>query len=132
MIALDSSVWIEMWLDDGCRDTIRAQIAERGGDPGRIVVPATVVHETYRWLLRNIPDERIVFETANGLAQHDQVAIDLTVARRAAFTSIATGLAAADATILAAARSRHAHLLTFDSDFEGIPDVTVLSRRTAR
>jgi predicted nucleic acid-binding protein len=43
-------------------------------------------------------------------------------------TAAATGLAAADATILTATRSRHATLLTFDSDFAGIPDVVVLER----
>lgn len=128
MIALDSSVWIEVWTDDACRARIQSEVLERGGDPARIVVPATVVHETYRWLLRNIDDERIVGLTANALAQHDQVSIDDTLARRAAHTSVTTGLAAADATILAAARSRHATLLTFDSGFEGTPDVVVLER----
>ena len=58
--------------------------------------------------------------------RHDHVATDMQLARRTAVTSLTTGLAAADATILAAARSRRAHLLTYDSDFAGIPDVTVL------
>jgi predicted nucleic acid-binding protein len=132
VIALDSSVWIEMWRSDDVRQQVRREIERRQGDPARIVVPATVAYETHRWLIRSYDDEDVIDSIAGSMDRHDHVAIDSTLARRAAVTSVTTGLAAADATILAAARSRHAHLLTFDSDFEGIPDVTVLPRGAGR
>jgi predicted nucleic acid-binding protein len=128
VIALDSSAWIEAWERPEARAKILAAIVEHGGDPSRIVVPATVVFETYRWLLRHHDDEDEIDTLAASLEQQDHVAIDHDLARRAAVTSITTGLAAADATILAAARSRHAMLLTYDADFAGIPDVVVLER----
>ena len=128
MIAFDSSVWIEVWKRAEVRDQIRTIVVERGGDPERIVVPAPVAFETYRWLVRHLDDEDEIDALAGTMDRHDHVAMDMHLARLAAVTSITTGLAAADATILAAARSRHAHLLTYDSDFSGIPDVTVLPR----
>lgn len=128
MIAFDSSVWIEVWRDTDARDRMRTIVLERGGDPERIVVPAPVAFETYRWLVRHLDDEDEIDALAGTMDRHDHVATDMQLARRAAVTSLTTGLAAADATILAAARARRAHLLTYDTDFAGIPDVTVLER----
>lgn len=128
MIAYDSSVWIDRWTNPGLGESIDAIVRARGGDPARIVVPATVVYETERWLIRNVEDERLVDTLSALLDRHDHVSIDASLARAAALTSVTTGLAAADATILAATRSRHATLLTFDPDFAGIPDVVVLDR----
>ncbi len=128
MIALDSSVWIERWSVAGAADRIVDEIRSRGGDPRRIVVPATVVFEAERWLIRHVDDEMKIDECSAMLSKHDTVPIDASLARLAAFTSVTTGLAAADATILAAARSRNAMLLTFDADFAEIPDAVVLAR----
>jgi predicted nucleic acid-binding protein len=128
VIALDSSAWIERWVRPGASERILREIRGRGGDPARLVVPATVVFETERWLIRSLESEQLVDEYSAMLSQHDLVPIDDTLARYAALTSVATGLAHADAMILAAARSRHATLLTFDTDFAGIPDVVVLDR----
>lgn len=128
MIAYDSSVWIERWRRDAVGEEVDGRVRDLGGDPMRIVVPAPVVFETYRWLMRHVDDERAVAERAMAIERHDVVPVDAWLARRAAITGIATGLAAADATILAATRARHATLLTYDSDFIGIPDVVVLER----
>lgn len=127
MIALDSSVWIQTWKREEVAARVRGEILARGGDPERVVVPATVAFETYRWLIRHLDDEDRIDAIASSLDRHDRVAIDPDVARRAALTSVTTGLAAADATILAASRARHATLLTFDADFAGIGDVVVLA-----
>lgn len=128
MITLDSSVWIERWAHPTIGERIVREIVSRGGDPDRIIVPATVVFETERWLLRRLDDELLIDEYSAMLANHDVVPLDDSLARFAALTSVTTGLAAADATILAATRSRRATLLTFDADFAGIPDVVVLER----
>lgn len=128
MIALDSSVWIEMWKDGRVRDRVEAEVRGRGGDPDRVIVPATVAFETQRWLIREFDDEDLIDTIAGSMDRHQQVVIDARLARHAALTAITTGLAHADATILASARSRRAHLLTYDTDFAGIPDVTVLER----
>lgn len=128
MIALDSNVWIERWSTPGAGATIVREVLARGGDPNRIVVPAIVVFETERWLLRNVDDDAAIDELSAMLATHDLVPVDDTLARHAALVSVSTRLAAADATILAATRSRNATLLTYDADFAGIPDVVVLER----
>ncbi len=128
MIALDSSVWIESWFDDAARARVGREIRRLGGDPEQVVVPVTVIYETCRWLIRHLGDEDVIDTLMASLRQHDLVGIDDRVAQRAALTSITTGLAHADAMILAAARTRHATLLTFDTDFEGIADVVVLPR----
>lgn len=128
MIALDSSAWIEAWAVDGALARIRSEIEARGGDVNRIVVPATVVFEVCKYLIRQLDDEDEIAALMSSLEQHDRVAIDHSLAQRAALTSVTTGLAHADAMILAAARSRHATLLTFDADFAGIPDAVVLER----
>ncbi|MCW2920272.1 MAG: hypothetical protein JWL76_146 [Thermoleophilia bacterium] len=127
-VALDSSVWIEVWKRPQARELVDATVAELGGDGTRLVVPAPVVFETQRWLIRNVEDERVIDGLAALVDEHEQVPIDASIARLAALTSVTTGLAHADATILAAARSRHVPLLTFDRDFDGIPDVTLLPR----
>lgn len=128
MIGLDSSVWIEFFKAPDLWPSLEREVLDRGGDPERLVVPATVAFETQRWLIRTVEDEGIVDALSALLDQHDQVAIDARIARRAALTSITTGLAAADATILAATRSRFATLLTFDRDFEGLEGAVVLDR----
>ena len=128
MIAFDSSVWIELWRDPACLGQVRAAAREHGGDPDQVIVPATAAYETQRWLIRNVDGEALIAALSATMDEHLHVGIDVELARRAAVVSIATGLAAADATILAAARSRQATLLTFDADFAGIPDVIVLER----
>ena len=128
MIVLDSSVWIEGWKDASSVEVVDAQIHRLGGDPEQLLVPVTVVYETTRWLIRNLDHESDVAEHAASLDRHESIPIDAVLARGAALISVTTGLAAADATILAAARSRHAHLLTNDEDFAGIPNVTVVER----
>ncbi len=128
MIALDTSVWIELWEQPWRYDEVASAIRSHDGDPDRVVVPATVIFESYRWMIRNGETEDQMDLLAGSMSEHEVVELDARLARTAAFMSITTGLAAADATILATARSRHAHLLTYDTDFAGIPDVTVLSR----
>jgi predicted nucleic acid-binding protein len=125
-VALDSSVWIELWKRPDARERIDAAIEHHGGDVTRIVVPSTVVFETQRWLIRHVEQEHVIDGLAALVDEHELVPVDASIARLAALTSVTTGLAHADATILAATRSRHAHLLTFDADFAGLPDVTVL------
>ncbi len=128
MIALDTSVWVELWERPGSYDEVAAAIRDNGGDPERVVVPTTVIFETYRWMIRNGEPEDQMDLLAGSMNEHEVVDLDSRLARTAAFTSVTTGLAAADATILATARSRRARLLTYDGDFAGIPDVTVLTR----
>jgi predicted nucleic acid-binding protein len=127
-VVLDSSAWIERWKRPELHRRIDDAIAQHAAADELLLVPATVVFETQRWLVRNVEQEHLVNGLAALVDQHELVPIDAHLARLAALTSVTTGLAHADATILAAARSRRAHLLTFDEDFAGIPDVTVLER----
>jgi uncharacterized protein len=126
VIVLDSSVWIERWRRPDARAGVDAALQALGMSEDPLLVPATVVFETRRWLIRNVDDVQRVDAISALLDAYESVPMDASIARLAALTSVTTGLAHADATILASARSRHATLLTYDTDFAGIADVLVL------
>jgi len=58
-------------------------------------------------------------------------AVDLTeeLALTAAHLSLTHRLAMADSMMLAAAQANHAELMTTDAGFEGVPGVTVFSKK---
>lgn len=125
-IVLDSTCWIAWLTNDPRADQVDSFLATL--DPTvRQVVPATVVYEVYRWILRNVDDSRVANNTMASLMEMGVVPVDESVAQSAAQISVVTGLAHADATILAASRSSRALLLTLDADFAGLPGAHVLT-----
>lgn len=124
-VCLDTSCWIERFQFESAQrdqDTLLRNLGVT--DP--VVVPATVLFEVRRWGRRSGFPEHVVETMTMTVESMDFVAMDATIASRTADTTITSGLAFADASILATARYRFATLLTYDQDFTGLPGVIVL------
>jgi predicted nucleic acid-binding protein len=74
---------------------------------------------------RDVSEERAV-EAVSALQSATLAPVDESLALEAADLSLAHGLAMADALILATARRHGARIVTSDTDFEGLPDATVI------
>ena len=124
MIVLDSSGWLEFFVDGPLAD----QYAARLRQPQQVLTPTVALYEVYKWIKR----ERSEAEALAAVATMQKTrVIPLTddVALAAADFSLANRLAMADAIMLATARAHNAELLTSDSDFNGIAGVTVLAKK---
>jgi predicted nucleic acid-binding protein len=125
LIVLDSSGWIEFFADGPHAD----EFASRLRHPLNIITPTVAMYEVYKWIKR----ERSEDDALDAVATMTKTTVaDLTqeVALTAADLSLAHGLAMADAMMLAFARENRADLITTDSGFDGIPGVTVFSKKT--
>jgi predicted nucleic acid-binding protein len=74
---------------------------------------------------RDVSEERAV-EAVSALQSATLAPVDESLALEAADLSLAHGLAMADALIHATARRHGARIVTADTDFEGLPDATVI------
>lgn len=124
MIVLDSSGWLEFFVDGPLADEYAARLRQ----PQQVLTPTVALYEVYKWIKRERSEEEALVAVAT--MQKTRV-IPLTddVALAAADLSLANRLAMADAIMLATARAHNAELLTNDSDFNGIAGVTVLAKK---
>lgn len=125
MIVIDSSGWIEFFADGPHAE----EFATRLRRPADVLTPTVAIYEVYKWIKR----ERSENEALDAVATMKKtVVVDLTeeVALTAADLSLDHGLAMADAMMLAFARENDATLVTTDSGFSGLPDVTVFFKKT--
>ena len=124
MIVLDSSGWIEFFGDGPYAEEFTARLRQ----PQNIIVPTVAIYEVYKWLKRERSEDHALDAVAT---MKKTVVVNLTeeVALVAADLSLLHGLAMADAMMLALARLNHAELLTTDSGFEGVPGVTIFSKK---
>ena len=118
---VDSSGWIE-YLADG---PLAAAFAPYLAPPEDILTPAAVLYEVYRWARREGGDAPAM-EAVAQLEQTRFVPADHIVAIAAAELSVDRGLAAANAFIYATARLEGCELITADTDFRGLPGVTLI------
>ncbi len=118
---LDASVWIEH-LTDGA---LAARCATYLTDERRIITPIQVLYEVYRWTLRHV-GERAAMEVVGHMECTRFVPADATTAVAAVQLGADHGLAAADAMVYATARLQRCELVTADTDFRGLPGVTLL------
>jgi PIN domain. len=118
---VDSSGWIE-YLADG---PLAAAFAPYLAPPEDILTPAAVLYEVYRWARREGGDAPAM-EAVAQLEQTRFVPADHIVAIAAAELSVDRGLAAANAFIYATARLEGCELVTADTDFRGLPGVTLI------
>ena len=125
MNVVDSSAWLEYFADG----PNAAEFAHAVEAPEHLVVPALTVYEVYRRICQ-IKDESAALEAVGVMLQGRVVDLSATLAIESARLSLASGLAMADAVILATARAEEAVLWTQDVHFEGIPGVEY-RRRTA-
>jgi predicted nucleic acid-binding protein len=121
LYVLDSSAWIEYFADKPKAERVRPYLEK----PDLLRVPAVVFYEVYKRALSSF-DEDVAKSVVGRLSQSPAISVDRDVALTAAELSLRFKLAMADAMILAVAYSCDAKLVTFDSDFRGIPNVRVL------
>lgn len=124
---LDSSCWIELIANRPGASLVEDAVIAAGCEDD-LTVPSIVVFEVRRWAIRQGYDADEVDVMCGTLNEYRHVALDADVAARAAHYSISTGLGLADAVILTTARMFDAPLITFDTDFDGLPGATVLER----
>ena len=124
MIVLDSSGWLEFFADGPHAE----EFATRLRQPASIVTPTVAIYEVYKWIKRERSEEEALQAVA---AMKKTKIIDLTeeLALTAADLSLAHGLPMADSIMLAAARAHNAQLVTTDAGFDGVPRVTIFSKK---
>jgi predicted nucleic acid-binding protein len=127
VIVLDSSGWLEFFADGPHAE----EFATRLRHPANIITPTVAIYEVYKWIKRERSEE----EAAQAVATMKKTrVVDLTeeIALTAADLSLAHGLAMADSMMLAAARIHDAELVTTDAGFDGLPSVTIFSKKRSR
>ena len=124
MNVVDSSAWLEYFAGGRNAAFFSAAIE----DPARLVVPAIVVFEVFKSLLRQRGEETALQAVAV-LHQGSIVDLDAPLALAAARLSVDNRLPLADSVVLATARARGAIVWSQDADFEGLPDVRYRAKR---
>ncbi|MCY0871458.1 MAG: type II toxin-antitoxin system VapC family toxin [Acidithiobacillus caldus] len=120
---VDTSAWVEWLAGTG----LGTQVAEHLPEKPRWIVPTLVQFELSKWLLREVGEEK-----ADQVIAFSQkcviVPLDTDIALLAVELHREYKLATADAIVYATARHRGAGLLTCDTHFQGLPDVTLLAK----
>ncbi|MDQ6988611.1 MAG: type II toxin-antitoxin system VapC family toxin [Mariprofundaceae bacterium] len=123
MIILDSSCWLEYFLNGKGADHY-ANIIE---ESGKIIVPAIVLHEVFKVAMR-ASGEDSALAVAGILQQFPVIPVEENVAMYSAKFGQQYGLAMADSMILATAHIHHAELWTQDADFKGLAGVQYFAK----
>ncbi|MDX8379187.1 MAG: type II toxin-antitoxin system VapC family toxin [Gallionella sp.] len=118
MIILDSSCWLEYFLDGKGAD----QYAQTIENNGEIIIPTIVLHEVFKVVMR-ATNEDSALAAAGVLQQFSVIPIDENIAMYSARLGQEHGLAMADSMILATAQIHQAALWTQDTDFRNLPNV---------
>ena len=118
MIILDSSCWLEYFLNGKRADSYAAIIEEKG----EVIVPAIVLHEVFKVAMR-ASGEDSALAVAGILQQFPIILVDENIAMFSAKIGQQYDLAMADSMILATAQIHHAILWTQDADFKGRANV---------
>lgn len=118
MNVVDSSAWLEYFADGSTAPAFAPAIE----NVGELVVPALTLYEVFKRTCQ-LKGESAALEAAGVMLQGEVVAPGAALSLQAARISIESGLAMADAIILATARAADATLWTQDAHFEGIDGV---------
>ncbi|MBV9219203.1 MAG: type II toxin-antitoxin system VapC family toxin [Methylobacteriaceae bacterium] len=125
MRVVDTSAWIEWFLDSATGRSLDAEWPERD----KCIVPTIVQLELTKWLTREVSEDAADLVIA--LTQKCIVApLDTTIALRAAAVARDSKLATADAIVYATALERGAGLLTCDAHFNGLRGVVYRAKGT--
>jgi predicted nucleic acid-binding protein len=118
LIVLDSSAWIEAFLDGANKNFYLKAMR----DLQRLVVPAICLYEVGKYLERGYGPE--IARTYTASMRQGQV-VDLTpdLALEAATLSLKNNLSMADSIIYATAKNKGAVLWTQGADFKGLDGV---------
>lgn len=123
MVLVDTSAWIEWLVGSAAGGVVAAHLP----DQTEWLVPTMVQLELCKWMMREMEEEK-----ADQVIAFSQlcriVSLDTEIALLAAESCRRHKLATADAIIFASARLHGAALITCDAHFEGLPDVTLISK----
>ena len=122
---VDSSGWIE-YFTDGPNASCFAPAIEQ---PKSLVVPSLSLLEVYRWMLRR-HGEGPAIQAIALMRQGAEIPLDAALALQAAQLGLQWKLPLADSVMLATALAHQANLLTQDADFEGIPEVEFIPKKS--
>ena len=125
MNVIDSSGWLEYFAGG----PNAAFFAPALADAKRIIVPSISILEVFR-RIRTQRDEQAALIAVAAMQQGRVIDLDVEVALLASRLGIELKLPLADSVILATARIHGAILWTQDADFEGLPDVRHVRRRS--
>tara|TARA_B110000908_G_scaffold62447_1_gene75799 strand:+ start:117 stop:503 length:387 start_codon:yes stop_codon:yes gene_type:complete len=115
---VDSSGWIEYFVDGPNADRFAAAI-ENTDD---LIVPAIILTEVYRWMLREASESEALAAAAV-MKQGKVVPLDDQLSIFAAEVSHRHKLSLADGIIYTTAKHQDAELITQEADMEGLPGV---------
>lgn len=124
MRVVDTSVWIEAFMDTAAGNRLKAEIPASDD----CAVPTLVQHELAKWFAREqSPEdaEQVIAYTMTCQV----IPLDTEIALRAAELGRTHGLSTADAIIYATALHLGADLLTCDAHFEGLAQVRYIAKR---
>ena len=124
MNVVDSSAWLE-YFGDGPNASEFASAIE---DPESLVVPTLTLFEVFK-RTSQITDETTALDAVGVMTQGTVVELSASLSLDAARLSLESGLAMADAIILATARSQEAVLWTQDAHFDGVDGVEFRPKR---
>lgn len=125
MVLVNTCGWIE-WLTSG---PLAKRYAPLLSQTSNLLVPTLVQFELYKWVCRE-RDEPTALEVIGVTEQGNIIALDTSLALKAADLAAAHRLAMDDAIIYATARQHDAELVTSDGHFQKLPGVTYLSKKT--
>lgn len=118
MNVVDSSAWLEYFGDGGNAQVFAAAIEQ----PDDLVVPSLTLYEVFR-RTHQLTNESTALDAVAVMMQGEVVELSASLALESARLSMESGLAMADAIILATTRARDAVLWTQDAHFEGLQGV---------
>ncbi len=124
MNVVDSSAWLEYFGDRPNASEFASAIE----DPERLVVPTLTIFEVFKRTCQ-IADETAALDAVGVMMQGTVLDLTSSLSLDAARLSLYSGLAMADAIILASARTQDAVLWTQDSHFEGMAGVEYRPKR---
>lgn len=125
MNVVDSSGWLE-YFADGPMAGFFAPAIEK---PADLVVPTISVYEVFKRVLQQ-RDHGAALQAIAVMRQGRVVELTETLAVSAARLSARHGLPMADSIMLATAQAADATLWTQDADFENLPGVRYVARRS--
>ena len=125
MRVVDSSGWIEYFTDGPLASEFEPLLTE----PAVLITPTIVVFEVYKLIKRERSEAEALLAVAQ-MRKTRVIPLTESLALLAADLGIEHRLAMADSVVYATAQAYEAELATADSDFAGLPRVSLITVAT--
>ncbi|MFA4855339.1 MAG: type II toxin-antitoxin system VapC family toxin [archaeon] len=123
-VLVDSSLWIEYFSNGPKTNKIAKIIQNANKDAYK--TPSIILFEVYKKIKKDLNEQAANEAIAQIVDLTEVIGLNERIAVHAAEISIETGLAMADAIILATAELANAELKTMDKHFKGLKGVEVI------